>query len=720
MKTINKNLVLALLFSALPFSFSLQAQMPFTDPNEPRIIGWSDDTHYLLQTVDETKHKIVKNVDIKTGKSVILPDYQNEMDILRVALPAGITMGMGDEVSDDKKAVVITRNTDLWYFKIGDASARQLTQDLAEEKNPRISPDGTKVAYTKNKDLYVYDLVSGKEIRLTNDATDRIYNGWASWVYYEEILQRSSKYAAFWWSPDSKKVAYLHTDDNPVPEYTLNALKSSEGPRGRLEVTPYPKAGDPNPKVKMGVAEISTGKTVWVKTDESVDQYIAWPSWTPDSRKLMVQVLNRDQNDMRFILADITTGDYSEIYRETCKTWVEFFEDIYVMKDGSGFILRSYKSDWYNLYYYGWDGKLISQITNVNWKVSEVVKVDEAGKKVYFKGTGPESTDSHFFCVGLDGKNLTQITTGAGTHNVNMSPKGSYFLDNCSSITSPGGIYAIDKKAKIISTVYQKAVIVFDPSTQSRSELVKIKTSDGLFDMPAIITYPVNFDPSQKYPVVFSIYGGPNAGFVRNSWNGNKPQWFAQNGIVVISVDHRGSGHFGKKGSDYMYRCLGKWEISDYSDAVKWLWEKPWVDKTRIGMEGGSYGGYTTCMALTKGADFWSYGIADYSVTDWSLYDNVYTERFMDTPQDNPEGYKEASVLTYTSSYKGKLLIRHGDMDDNVHMQNSIWLISALQDLNKPFEFMVYPGERHGWGGTKRAFFTEEANRFWLKSFFGK
>jgi dipeptidyl-peptidase 4 len=720
MRTIYKNLAVIIAFATLSFSVSLKAQMPFIDSNQPRIIGWADDTHYLLQTIDETKHKIVKNVNIVTGKSVILTAYQSETDILKASLPAGFAMGMGDEVSDDKKAVVITRNNDLWYYKIGAPSAKQLTRDTFEEKNPRISPDGMKVAYTKNRDMYVYDLNTDKEIRLTNDATDNIYNGWASWVYCEEILGRSSKYAAFWWSPDSKKVAYLHTDDSPVPEYTLNALKSTDGPRGRIEIAHYPKAGDPNPKVKMGIVEISTGLTVWVKTDDSIDQYIAWPVWTPDNRKLMVQILNRDQNDMRFILTDITTGDFSEIYNESRKTWVEFFDDIYVMNDGSGFILRSYKSDWSNLYYYGWDGSLKSQITNVNWNVNEIVKVDEAGKIVYFKGTGPESTDSHFFRVDLNGRNLKQLTSGAGTHNVNMSPKGTYFLDTWNSIAFEGGIYALDKKGMNFKTVYESDTTGFDSSPKSISQLVKIKTSDGLFDLPAVITYPENFDPTQKYPVVFSVYGGPDAGSVRNRWNGNKSGWFAQNGIITINVDHRGSGHFGKKGSDYMYRCLGKWEISDYSDAVRWLWEKPYVDKTRIGITGGSYGGYTTCMALTKGAGFWNYGIADFSVTDWKLYDNIYTERFMDTPLDNPEGYKDASALTYASSYKGKLLIRHGDMDDNVHLQNSLWLISVLQDLDKPFEFMIYPGERHGWGGPKRAFYQEESDRFWLNSFFGK
>jgi dipeptidyl-peptidase-4 len=235
-----------------------------------------------------------------------------------------------------------------------------------------------------------------------------------------------------------------------------------------------------------------------------------------------------------------------------------------------------------------------------------------------------------------------------------------------------------------------------------------------------MIIYPVNFDPSKKYPVIFTIYGGPDAGGVRNNFPGTNPSWYAQNGIITINVDHRASGQFGKKGLDYMWRNLGKWEMVDYGEAVKWLKSKPYVDGSRIGITGGSYGGYTTCMALTAGADFWTHGIADYSVTDWKLYDNVYTERYMDTPMQNPEGYKAGSAMTHADKLKGKLLIVHGEMDDNVHMQNSLQLVSKLQDLNKEFQFMIYPNGRHGWGGAKATHLRDLQNKFWMKEFFNK
>lgn len=711
---------LAVFIQLLTWISVAQAQMMFREEPRPAVTGWTDDTHYLFRNYDAGKKVFYQKVDIRSGKSEAYVPVKSEREKMEAALPKGISMGRNDLISTDGKTAILFRSNDLFCFTTGDSAMVQLTRDSLPEVNARFSPDNQKIAYTKEKDLYIFNLATGKEIRVTFDATDKVYNGWSSWVYMEEILGRPSNYAAFWWSPDGNKLAWFRFDDQPVPLFTLNRLDEADGIHGKLEVTPYPKPGDPNPKVRIKVYNLADHKTITVKTNPEEDIYYGWPFWTPDSRKIAIQALNRDQNDMRFLLADATSGDYSEIYRETSTTWVDFFEDVYVLKNGTGFIVRSYRNGWENLWYYGWDGLLKKQLTDVPWRIDAIDRVDEEAGLIYFTGTGPESTDRHFFRVGLDGKNLLQISQGAGTHQVLPSPKGSYFIDTRNSISSPGNILAINKKGELIREVHPFEQPVSDPQKDQRSELVKIPTSDGLFQMPAILTYPAGFDPSKKYPVVFTIYGGPNSGTVFNSWKGTSPSWYAKNGIITIAVDHRGSGKFGKKGMDYLHRNLGKWEVSDYADAVKWLREKSFADPARMGITGSSYGGYLTCMALTKGAAYWTHGIAGSSVTDWRLYDNVYTERYMDQPKDNPEGYKAGSALTYVGDFKGKLLITHGDMDDNVHFQNSIYLISKLQDSGKSFEFMLYPNGRHGWGGAKRKHSMDEANNFWLKHFFGK
>ena len=317
---------------------AVKAQMPQRGGNQVAVLGWTDDTHYQIRNFDSDKKLVIQTVNIKTGESAIsLPSWTGR-EQLSQSLPSGITLSLNDVLSPDMKSAVLIKDNDLYFFTLGDKELKKLTNDNLPPVNVRFSPDGKKIAYTRNKDLYVYDFTAGKEIRLTNDASDKIYNGYASWVYMEEILGRASHYAAFWWSPDGNKIAYLRTDETDVPVFTLNRLDEPDGIHGLIEATHYPKPGDLNPKVKMGIADIANAKTTWIKTDYSVDQYIAWPFWTPDSKKLALQIVNRDQNINKIILADPSTGDFTEIYDENRETWIDFCEDIYVMKNGSGFL----------------------------------------------------------------------------------------------------------------------------------------------------------------------------------------------------------------------------------------------------------------------------------------------------------------------------------------------------------------------------------------------
>ncbi|MCX7798244.1 MAG: S9 family peptidase [Melioribacter sp.] len=681
----------------------------------PLLKGWLDDNYFLEVKTDSSKsifQPVLMKVSVKDGSSEVFIDYQK----INKNLPNGFSIEKAIN-SFDYKGFLFNERRDLYYYSLNKNQFIQLTNDTLEEKNPKFSPDNKKIAYTKNNNLFVYDLDKQKETQLTFDGSNLIYNGWASWVYYEEILGRSSNYAAFWWSPKSNKICFLRFDDSPVPEFPLYR---ADGQHGSLEIQRYPKAGDPNPKVKLGILDLATEKIVWADFDENLDQYIAWPFWTNDGNQLTIQWMNRDQNNIKIYFVDTSTGKLKELYNEVQRTWVEWFEDLYFLKNNKGFILRTSVDGWYRLYFYDMNGNLKKKLTDGNLNALDIAYVDEQKEKVYFHGWKDNSTERHLFVVNLDGKGLKQITLTEGTHNCTISPGGKYFYDRYSNILTPPRIDLYSINGKKIRVIGDSKILLMNEYNLTKPELFSIPTEDG-YKLPAVWYLPPNFDQSKKYPVIISIYGGPGYPTVRNSfpyWL--EPYYLAQNGIIYFSVDHRGSGHFGKKGIDLMYRNLGKWEMHDYIEAVKWLKKKSFIDSNKIAITGGSYGGYITALALTYGADYFKYGIAEFGVMDWKLYDNVYTERYMDKPEENEEGYKNSSVLNYVKNYKGKLLIIHGTMDDNVHMQNSIQLIYELQKLNKDFELMIYPNARHGITAPLRNHSNKLKVQFWFKYLLGK
>ena len=608
---------------------------------------------------------------------------------------------------------VYVRNNDI-YIREGSGTPQRLTQSPdEEEKNPTLSPDNQYVAFTRNNDLYAIHVSSGSEIRYTNDATDVIYNGWASWVYFEEILGRPTQYKAFWWSPDSKSLAFMRFDDTEVPMFPIFG---STGQHGYVEQTRYPKAGDPNPKVRVGFVPVAGGETVWAAFDENDDQYFGQPYWSYDSQSLMVQWMNRDQTNLKFYSVNPLTGAKQEIYDEKQDAWIDLSheERITYLKDNKHYILKSDKTGWAHYYLYQLDGTLLNPITSGQWQVSALQLVDEENQVIYFTARKEHSTTEDLYRVDYDGKNLKRLTFGNYTHEVRVAPDGQHFITTYSNVETPTKIALLDNDGKLIRELADSKATDFDDYVYGVSEMITIPTPDG-YQLPATITWPTDFDEHKTYPVIFSIYGGPDAGTVKNTWKGTSNQYWANAGIIQISVDHRASGHFGKQGVALMHRNLGKWEMEDYITAAKWLKSKPWVAKDKLLITGHSYGGYMTCLALTKGADYFDFGIAGAPVTSWELYDTHYTERFMDKPQDNPEGYRNGSVLTYVDQYKGMLRIMHGDMDDNVHMQNTIQLIDSLQNAGKHFELMIYPGGRHGWTGPKVPHDRSERIRFYYQ-----
>jgi dipeptidyl-peptidase-4 len=614
---------------------------------------------------------------------------------------------------------LLSKDDDLYYYSLSDKVLHRLTSSPGVEKNPDFSPDGNYVSFTRDHDLYIIDVHSGIERRFTNDgaAGAGIYNGRAAWVYYEEILGRSSQYQAFWWSPNSESIAFLRFDETKVPEFPLF---DAEGTHGRLELQRYPKAGDPVPLVRLGIINIKSADINWVDFDQEVEHYLAQPFWSPDSKFLICQWFNRAQDQARLYRIDPGNGQKKLLYEEKSpQAWIEFYTDLHILKNNESFILRSDRDGWYHLYLYNMEGVLQSQLTSGKWNVSALSHVDEQNQQVYFIGTADHPTQKLLYRVSFSGQNMQRLTAVAGVHDAAISPTAKYYIDTYSSITVPPRMDLCRSDGGLLRKVGDRKTTSLDEYELGRVEIFSIPTSDGL-NLPALWIVPPGLESGKRYPVIFSVYGGPGAASVENRFRYLREHYLAQQGIITMIVDNRGSGHFGKAGMMMMNRNLGRWEVDDLVTAVKWLRQQPFIDSTKIGITGSSYGGYTTCMALTYGADYFTHGVASLSVTDWRLYDAVYTERYMDKPGENPQGYEFGSVMTQTQKYKGKLLLIHGSMDDNVHFQNTLQLISKLQDLGKKFELMIYPAERHGWRGPKRSHEDRLTHDFWMRNFFGR
>ena len=631
---------------------------------------------------------------------VILSDIDNKLFVADIK---NGTLNIFNDTLDSKQELTISIIDGDIYLNHYNKQKEQLTHTPEEEKNPTLSPDNQYVAFTRNNDLYTIRLSDKKETRLTNDGSDVILNGFASWVYMEEILGRGSHYCAFWWSPDSEYLAFFRTDDSRVPLFTIT---DSPGQDGYVETIRYPKAGEPVPQVQTGVVRRDGGTVVWAKPENEDNFYFGLPYWRPDSKALWLQWLNHGQNHLQLLEMDLTTGALHEIYEETQPTWIAIDEEprIRFLESGKGFVLQSDKSGWNHLYLHDINGKLLHAITSGSYTVLEVLRVDEREKTVYFTCYKDHVGCVDFYKVGLNGKNLQRLSFGNYTHRISLSPDGKHFVTTYSNVKTPPRVALYTTSGKLIKEFQGTTGEYFKNCRNPETDFVVLRSDDGLFNLPVRVTWPLNREEGEKYPVILSIYGGPNAMSVREGWHNINDETLrlARDGVIQAVIDHRGSGHNGKTGQNYMHRNLGYWEIKDYTQAVKWLVEQGQADPGKIMITGFSYGGYLTCYALTYGAGVFTHGIAGGSVTDWLLYDAVYTERFMDTPAENPEGYKTASVLAQAGKLEGRLLLTHGLRDENVHVQNTFQLVSLFEDLNKTFDLMIYPESRHGYRGNKR------------------
>ncbi len=686
-KTILVSVVLSMI------SFSGIAQMP--QSGLPRFIRWVDNNQFVLNT--------------KRGDDAAPKNYLYNLTTKQY------TIAPADVVPTEKS--VFLKKGDIFLKENG--AETQLTFDVAEEKNPTLSPDGNYVGYTKNNNLYTLSLATKKEVAITNDGATGILNGYASWVYFEEIFGRPTQYRAFWWSPDSKYISFMRFDERKVPMFPIY---NSEGQHGFVEETRYPKAGDQNPTVKIGWTTPDGGSITWADFNEMEDQYFGWPIWNPNNNAMWLSWMDRGQNNLKIYELNMTTGAKKPVYTEYQKTWIDL-EDrnggrINFIPNNKGYIAQADASGWNHLYMYDMEGKLQYPITNGKFTVLGIRQIDEKNKTIYFTARGIESSARiDLYSIGFDGKNQKRLTVGDYNNaQVYLAPDAKNFVTLYSNVQTPTTLALINAQKKTVEVLGTAAPANYDATKLAKTELIRIKSADGLFELPALVTWPKNMDPNKKYPLLVSIYGGPNAGTVMDSWSSNptKEAW-AQEGLIQVAFDHRASGHFGKEGVNYMYRDLGHWEMEDYMTMAKWFIANGQADPTKIAITGFSYGGYMSAYALTYGASVFTHAMAGGSVTAWELYDSHYTERFMDTPAENPEGYKSGNVMTHLKNFKGVLQLVHGTMDDNVHMQNSIQLLSALQDQGKQVEFMLYPGGRHGWGGAKGKHFNDLKNQFIYK-----
>ena len=606
---------------------------------------------------------------------------------------------------------------------------------LAKEvKNPTLSPSGDKVAFTDaSNNLGVWDAATGEVKKLTTDGTNVIMNGYASWVYYEEILGRPSRYKAFWWSPCGKKIAYYKFDDSQIPMFPIY---DSRGQHGFITETRYPKAGDRNPEVKIAFVDVENGATVWADFDHTVDQYFGIPFWNADGSRFIIPWMPREQNNLVLYTVNPADGSKDFIYNEEQKTWIDWMEDMQFVEDGF-FMVRDFDM-WEQIYFQSFDGKRLEKITDgKNWGV-KFVKVDMKGGAIYFTARREVSTRNDFYKVDLKTKKITRLSFGEYNFvNVSLSPDNKYYTALYSNSTTPTRLAVVDvKKAEKAATAKTPAKVEFEKSQGVKiladqkgekfdeyklaiPEMLSI-TVDG-YVLPAQVIWPLDLDSTKKYPVLVSMYGGPNAGTVMDTWKGisEKTQWWANEGVIQISIDHRASGHCGKEGLNYLHRNLLNIELVDYIEWIKELHKLPFVNRDKVGITGFSYGGSMTMLACTAGNDYFKYGIAGGGVYDWGLYDTHYTERYMDRPQDNPDGYANTRMMLKVDRYKGDatnyVKITHGTSDDNVHMQNTMQLIGAMQDAGKQFDLMIYPGEFHGYRGKKSVHSTTGDYIFWYR-----
>ena len=667
----------------------------------------SDGVHYT-----SLKNGSLIVYDYKSGDSVNTLLYADKL------LPKGETKPIDLKsftLNNDASKFLIPTNTESIYrhssksvFYIWDVSTEELSKLSTEKQRlADFSPTESKVAFVRENNIFIKDLSSTEEKQITFDGkTNSIINGTCDWVYEEEFGFTKG----FQWSPEGDKIAFYKFDESKVKEFDLTFYGELYPEEYRYK---YPKAGEDNSLVDIYIYDLITDKTIKVDLGNETDQYIPRIKWSHDNNLLAVQRLNRLQNHLDILLANAETGDTKIIYQEDNDYYIDINDDLTFVDNNSQYIISS-ESDGYNhIYLYNIDGSLNTQLTSGQWDVTRVYGYDKNKKRIYFQSAESSPLNRDLYYVTLKGKKK-KISEKDGTNDANFSKNYKYFISTFKSSKVPPFICVKTSDGKMVRVLEDNNEFseMIKPYNLSEKEFFTISSPEFVLPDSSVVELnawrilPPDFDENKEYPVLITIYGGPGSQQVTDSWGYFNDFWYqmlAQNGIIVVSVDNRGTGARGELFKKMTYKELGKYETLDYIETAKYLGNLPYVNKDKIAIFGWSYGGFMSSNALFQGADYFSTAIAVAPVTSWRYYDNIYTERFMDKPQDNAEGYDNNSPINHVDKLKGNYLLIHGSTDDNVHYQNTMDLITALVAADKQFDLMIYPNKNHGiYGGNTR------------------
>lgn len=618
------------------------------------------------------------------------------------------------EFSSDENKILIATNSEQIYrhstkenYLVYDKKTKTQTF-ISNEKvmYAHLSPDGNKVAWVSGNNIFVKDLASGKETQITKDGKfNNIINGANDWVYEEEF----SFSDAYFWSPDSKKIAYYKFDESKVKEFSFDEFNEKLYPtQNRYK---YPKAGEDNSVVSIHTYDITSANDKVMDVGTETNQYIPRIKWTAEANTLSILRMNRHQNKLDLLLADASFGTTKIIYSESSDTYLNIHEGegdyVFFTSDKKNFIVQSEKDGYNHLYLYDITGKLVNQITKGNWEVVKFKGLDEKTKTIFYTCSETNAIDKDIYSIKIDGTNKKKVSTEQGTHEAAFGNGMKFYIDTYSNANTPNIISIHNAQGKRIRIMEgnQTLVIKMQEYNLSKKDFFMFTTSENI-SLNAWMIKPSDFSSTKKYPVFLTFYGGPGSNLVNNSFDGKNYFWhqlLAEKGYIVICVDNRGTKYRGRDFQHCTYKQLGKLEVADQIETAKYMATLPYVDKTRIGTWGWSYGGYLSALCITKGADYFKMAVSVAPVTNWRYYDNIYTERFMGLPQENAAGYDDNSPINYVSKLKGKYLLIHGSGDDNVHYQNTMEMVNALVAANKQFDLFIYPDKAHSiTGGNTR------------------